>query len=126
MKLFNHIQIKVEDLEISKNFYDSIMKILGYQTVLEIDNTVVGYGTSVHDMFEIRQASNESKLSVAVHIAFNAASMQQVELFYQTAMENGAKCNGIPGFRPEYEDGYYSAFIIDPDGNNVEAVTIYK
>ena len=122
MKLFNHVQIKVKKLGNSRSFYSSIMSILGYHKVLDIENTVIGYGTNVHDMFEIRQANNEASLSQSVHLAFNAPNMQTVDDFYRTAIEKGAKCNGIPGFRPEYEEGYYAAFVIDPDGHNIEAV----
>ena len=122
MQLFNHVQIKVKDLETSRGFYDPIMSVLGYLVVLDIENIVVGYGTNVHDMFEIRQANNEALLSQSVHLAFNASNMQNVDNFYQAAIEKGAKCNGKPRFRPEYEEGYYAAFVIDPDGHNIEAV----
>lgn len=122
MKLFNHVQIKVQDLENSRVFYNSVMNVLGYRPVLEIKDTVIGYGTSVYDMFEIRQATSETPLSKSVHLAFNAPSLQSVNNFYQTALEKGAKCNGKPSFRPEYEEGYYAAFVIDPDGHNIEAV----
>jgi predicted lactoylglutathione lyase len=122
MKLFNHIQIKVQDLAISKQFYDAIMKVLGYKSVLEIENTVIGYGTDVHDMFEIRQAGSEFSLSQSVHIAFNAPSQKAVDDFYQLAIQQGAKCNGTPGFRPQYEESYYAAFVIELDGHNIEAV----
>lgn len=122
MKLFNHVQIKVKDLKNSQKFYDAIMNILGYQKVLEIKDTVIGYGTSVQDMFEIRIATDEALLSGSVHIAFNAHTAQSVDDFYKTALQNGASCNGVPGYRPEYEEGYYSAFVIDPDGHNIEAV----
>lgn len=85
MKLLNHVQIKVQNLETSKKFYDSIMSILNYQMVLHIDNTVIGYGTNVHDMFEIRQASNEALLSKSIHLAFNAPDIEAVNNFYKTA-----------------------------------------
>ncbi|MGE0009595.1 MAG: VOC family protein [Candidatus Babeliales bacterium] len=126
MKVFNHVQIKVLDLNHSHQFYKLIMGILGYNVVLEIKDTVIAYGTSVHDMFEIRQATNDAKLSQSVHIAFNAATSEMVDAFYQTALQNGAKCNGRPGFRPEYEEGYYAAFVIDPNGHNIEAVYIQR
>lgn len=120
--IFNHVQIKVKDLRNSRRFYDPIMNALGNNVVLEIKNVVVGYGTSVHDMFEIRQATEEAPLSQSVHLAFNATDIKMVDIFYSVAIENGAKCNGKPGLRSEYEEGYYAAFIIDPDGHNVEAV----
>ncbi len=122
MGIFNHIQIKVKDLAVSKKFYDNIMKILGYKTVLEIENIVIGYGTDVHDMFEIRQSSSEYLLSQSVHIAFNALNRKCVDEFYQAAIQKGGKSIGTPGLRPEYEEGYYAAFVTDLDGHNIEVV----
>jgi len=121
MKMFNHVQIKVKDLKTSRKFYDAIMNVLRYPVVLDIID-VVGYGTSVHDMFEIRQSNKKALLSQFVHVAFNASSKEIVDSFYLTALENGGMCNGKPGLRSEYEEGYYSAFIIDPDGHNIESV----
>lgn len=122
MAIFNHVQIKVKNLRASSLFYHSLFNTLGYKVVLHIEDTVIGYGTSVHDMFEIRQATIEYPRSESVHLAFNAPSMEKVQAFYETAIKHGAQCNGKPGYRPEYEDGYYAAFIIDPDGHNIEAV----
>lgn len=122
MKLFNHVQIKVKDLGRSRKFYDHAMAALGYKVVLEINDVVIGYGTSVHDMFEIRQFDENSPLSGCVHLAFNASCKEAINAFYHSALANDGKCNGEPGFRPQYEDGYYAAFVIDPDGHNIEAV----
>ena len=116
------MEIKVKDLNKSRNFYDAIINVLGYSVVLNIKDVVVGYGTSVHDMFEIRQADKKNLLSQSVHLAFNAPNKENVNAFYLVALEHNAQCNGKPGFRPEYENGYYAAFIIDPDGHNVEAI----
>lgn len=121
MKLFNHVQIKVADLKRSREFYDSVMTVIGSKVVLDLGN-VVGYGTDVHDMFEIRQYDEKSQMSSHVHIAFNAHSQCEVDEFYLKALEVGGICNGKPGFRPHYEDGYYAAFIYDPDGHNIEVV----
>jgi predicted lactoylglutathione lyase len=122
MKLFNHVQIKVKDLKMSRKFYDCVMAALGYQVVLEINDVVIGYGISVHDMFEIRQFDAKLPLSEHVHLAFNAPSKESVDAFYHSALASGGECNGEPDFRPQYEDGYYAAFVIDPDGHNIEAV----
>ncbi len=122
MKLFNHVQIKVKDLEKSRKFYDCVMDALGYHVVLEITGVVIGYGTSIYDMFEIRQFDEKSPLSEHVHLAFNASCKEDIDSFYYRALEEGGKCNGEPGFRPQYEDGYYAAFVIDQDGHNIEAV----
>lgn len=122
MNIFNHIQIKVKDFNESRKFYDAIMHSLGYAIVLEIQNEVVGYGKNVHNMFEIRQANEDAPLSQSVHLAFNAKSIANVDNFYTIACSLGGKCNGKPGFRTEYEKGYYAAFIIDQNGHNIEAV----
>jgi predicted lactoylglutathione lyase len=122
MKIFNHVQIKVRDLKASRKFYNAIMDGLGYPVVLDIKNNVVGYESSVHDMFEIRQSDAQALLSQSIHLAFNASSIEDVNVFYHTALRNGATCNGKPNFRPKYEEGYYSAFVIDSDGHNIEAV----
>lgn len=122
MNLFNHVQIKVGNLKASRKFYDEIMAVLGCQVVLEIDDAVVGYGTSVHNMFEIRQSGEKAPLSQSVHLAFNAPSKESVDAFYRKALAHGATCNGEPGFRPQYEEGYYAAFVVDLDGHNVEAI----
>ena len=122
MSIFNHVEIKVKDLEQARQFYDKVMAILDCKVVLDIEGVVVGYGTTVHDMFEIAQMREDAPLSHAVHIAFVAQDKNMVDRFYKAALEQGGKCNGAPGYRPEYEDGYYAAFIIDPNGHNIEAV----
>lgn len=121
MKIFNHVQIKVKDLKRSRKFYDEIMGILGYSVVLEINDILIGYGTNVHDMFEIKQFDKDAPLTQSVHLAFNAQNKESVDAFYQKALKHGGICNGKPGFRPEYENGYYASFVIDPDGHNIEA-----
>lgn len=120
--LFNHVQIKVNDLAQSLPFYDGIMQTLSMSMVLNIENEVVGWGNSVHDMFEIRQATKTFSASQSVHLAFNAPNQKAVDNFYQTALELGATCNGKPGLRPQYEKQYYAAFVTCPNGHNLEAV----
>lgn len=98
------------------------MKTLGYGVVFEEeDGVVVGFGTNPHDMFEIRQTSEKVPLSASAHIAFVAKSEDAVRAFHKTALELGAKDNGAPGLR-DYEPGYFAAFIVDPNGHNLEAV----
>lgn len=120
--MFDHVQIKVEDLQKSRAFYEPVLGTLGYGIVLDIEGVVVGFGKSPHNMMEIRQADSRAPLSRSVHIALVAKSREAVQRFYQTALENGAKDNGPPGLRPEYEEGYFAAFVFDPDGHNIEAV----
>ena len=120
--MFDHIQIKVSDLQRSRVFYQKVLGTLGYSVVLEIEDVVVGIGTNAHNMFEIRQAGPDAPLSQSVHVAFVAKSEDDVRRFHAMALHCGATDNGAPGLRPDYEEGYFAAFIVDPDGHNVEAV----
>jgi predicted lactoylglutathione lyase len=73
-------------------------------------------------MFEVRQADETAPLSRAVHVAFSARTADAVRAFHAAALAHGGADNGAPGLRPEYEEGYYAAFVVDPDGHNLEAV----
>jgi catechol 2,3-dioxygenase-like lactoylglutathione lyase family enzyme len=119
--MFDHVQIKVTDLDGCRAFYEAVLGALGYRIVFEAAG-VVGIGTSPHDMFEARQAGDDAPLSGCVHAAFRAPSRTAVDAFHRIALERGARDNGPPGLRPEYEPGYYAAFVIDPNGHNLEAV----
>jgi predicted lactoylglutathione lyase len=119
--MFDHVQIKVEKFENSRVFYESVLRTLGYKVILEFEG-VVGLGNNPHDMFEVRQADATAPVSIAVHIAFVAKSREAVEAFHATALAHGAKDNGMPGPRPQYEEGYFAAFVVDPNGHNLEAV----
>lgn len=119
--MFDHIQIKVKDLATSRPFYEAVLATLGYKNVFEIEGVVVGFGTNPHDMLEISQSGPDMPLSASVHIAFTAPNEQAVKDFYQTALSLGATDNGAPGPR-DYEPGYFAAFVIDPNGHNLEAV----
>jgi catechol 2,3-dioxygenase-like lactoylglutathione lyase family enzyme len=120
--MFDHVQIKVSQLATSRGFYAAVLGALGYGVVFEIAGVVTGFGTGVHDMFEVRQSSAAAPLSRAAHIAFRAPSEDAVRAFHAAALAHGGKDNGAPGLRPEYEPGYFAAFVIDPDGHNIEAV----
>jgi catechol 2,3-dioxygenase-like lactoylglutathione lyase family enzyme len=122
MGMFDHVQIKVEDLSGSRRFYEAVLGALGYKVVFEAEGIVVGIGNHPHDMFEVRHAGASAPLSKATHIAFVAKSEAAVRAFHATALAHGATDNGPPGLRPIYEEGYFAAFVIDPNGHNLEAV----
>lgn len=119
--MFDHVQIKVKDFARSRTFYEAVLGALGYKVVLEFKK-VVGIGTNPHDMFEVRQADAKAPLSSSTHVAFVAKSEEAVRKFHEMAIAHGAKDNGAPGLRPDYEAGYFAAFVVDPDGHNLEAV----
>ncbi len=120
--MFNHVQIKVDDFAASRPFYQAVLGVLGYRMVLETEGVAMGFGKTPNNMLEISQANASSPVSRAVHIAFVAASRSAVEAFHATALAHGARSNGEPGLRPQYEAGYFAAFVIDPNGHNLEAV----
>jgi len=122
--MFDHVQIKVEDLNKSRPFYEAVLGALGYEVVFEAEGVVVGIGNNPHDMFEIRQATASVPVSKATHIAFIAKSETAVRAFHSAALAHGATDNGPPGLRPIYEEGYFAAFVIDPNGHNLEAVFV--
>ena len=121
MAVFDHVQIKVENLGRCRGFYEAVLGCLGYGVVLE-GELFVGFGNNPHDMFEVSQADASASVSKATHLAFTADGEAAVRAFHATALKLGAKDNGPPGLRPRYEDGYFAAFVIDPNGHNLEAV----
>jgi catechol 2,3-dioxygenase-like lactoylglutathione lyase family enzyme len=116
--MLDHIALTVSDYERSKIFYQSVLAPLGYELMMEHDISGSGFGRDGKPDFWI-QPGNSSGL---LHVAFSAADRATVDRFHSAAVEAGAQDNGAPGLRPEYHPTYYGAFVIDPDGNNVEAV----
>ena len=118
-RLIDHIQLVVRDLPASRRFYEAVFAVLK-----------VPIGGSAADYFwadELFVSTADSQaaqghLTGRHHLAFQAADREMVEAFYQAALAAGGKDNGAPGERPNYHPGYYAAFVLDPDGNNIEAV----
>lgn len=124
--MIDHISINVSNSEVSKAFYTAALEPLGYRIVMEFD-PVVGMGAPLPNAPEdapipadlwIVPAENPTPC----HIAVSASSPEQVGAFYRAAIAAGGVNNGEPGERPHYHPGYYGAFVLDPDGNNLEAV----
>ena len=117
-RLIDHIQLVVKDLPASRRFYEPVLQALG-----------VPIGGGADDYFwadELFVSSADSKaaqgkLTGRHHLAFQAADRAAVEAVHKVALRNGGTDNGAPGERP-YHPGYYAAFALDPDGNNIEAV----
>ncbi|WP_341504214.1 VOC family protein [Gallaecimonas sp. GXIMD4217] len=116
--MFDHIGINVSDLEASKEFYEKTLKPLGVSLAQEVDGWV-GFGEQGKATFWI---SMEGEAHEPMHIAFKAGDRAAVDAFYEAALDAGAVCNGKPGVRDSYHANYYGAFVIDPDGHNIEAV----
>ena len=117
-RLIDHVQLVVRDLPASQKFYAAIFD------VLKIPMGGAGDGYFWADELFVSTPENEDaqgKLTGRNHLAFQAQSRAQVDQFYKAALAHGGKDNGAPGERP-YHPGYYAAFVLDPDGNNIEAV----
>ncbi len=111
-----HTTLLVRNYAKSKAFYANVLSALGYRNNMEYGESA-GFNDGKNTDFWI----SREKSPVPIHLAFEAGSRQQVEAFYEAALKAGAKDNGGPGYR-DYSPGYFAAFVIDPDGNNIEAV----
>ncbi|UYO94569.1 VOC family protein [Pollutimonas sp. M17] len=117
-RLIDHIQLVVRDLNASQAFYSAIFDTLG------IPIGGMGDGFFWADELVVSSADSpaaQGRLTGPVHLAFQASDQAMVAAFYKAALDHGGKDNGAPGLR-EYHPDYYAAFVIDPDGNNIEAV----
>jgi catechol 2,3-dioxygenase-like lactoylglutathione lyase family enzyme len=123
MGLFNHLGFTCSNGEVSKAFYDAALAPLGVKVLTTIptpNGPVYGYG---QDRPVFWFAADGLPTKNSLHVAFSAETRDQVHAFYQAALAAGGKDNGGPGLREHYAPGYYAAFVHDPDGNNIEAVT---
>jgi len=123
--MIDHTGVSVSDFARSKAFYQQALAPLGYVLMLEFPASVTG-GTDVAGFGEPPKPdfwlSRGTPNQPPIHIAFRAASRALVDAFYQAAMAAGGRDNGAPGLRPHYHPDYYGAFVLDPDGHNIEAV----
>jgi catechol 2,3-dioxygenase-like lactoylglutathione lyase family enzyme len=116
--VLDHIAIIVSDHERSRRFYQEALAPLGYQLMMDHDISGSGFGRDGKPDFWIQAG----RPSGPIHLAFSSADRRTVDEFHRAGLAAGAQDNGAPGLRPEYHPTYYGAFVIDPDGNNVEAV----
>ena len=118
-RLVDHIQLVVADLAASRRFYDAVLAVLGIP---------LGGSAESHVWFDELFVSKpdgpeaQGKLTGRHHLAFQARDRATVDAFHRAGLDAGGRDNGPPGLRPHYHPGYYAAFLLDPDGNNIEAV----
>lgn len=117
--------VVVSDFARSKAFYTAALQPLGYELLLEFPaavtghTAVAGFGTRPPADFWINEGVPNQP---AVHVAFRVSARRRVDAFYAAALAAGGRDNGPPGLRPHYHPAYYGAFVLDPDGHNIEAV----
>jgi catechol 2,3-dioxygenase-like lactoylglutathione lyase family enzyme len=119
--MIDHIGLSVADYEPSKAFYLAALAPLGYALFMEVTEAgpYAGFGAGGKPDFWLGKGTATAP---RVHVAFQASDRATVRAFYDAALAAGARDNGRPGLRPEYHPNYYGAFVLDPDGHNIEAV----
>jgi len=131
--VLDHVSIRVADYERSKKFYMAALAPLGYMLAMEADSGA-GFRKEYIPDFWVKQgqpASRGTSMAPAklegcggpfVHVAFAGKDRAMIDAFHTAALAAGARDNGAPGLRPQYHANYYGAFVLDPDGYNIEAV----
>jgi catechol 2,3-dioxygenase-like lactoylglutathione lyase family enzyme len=114
--MFDHVTIRVSERGASERFYETVLRTLG------IEQTSAGQDFTEWDDFSLSQADDEDPVTRRLHVAFAAPSREHVDEFWRVGTEAGYGEDGAPGPRPQYREDYYGAFLLDPDGNSVEAV----
>jgi catechol 2,3-dioxygenase-like lactoylglutathione lyase family enzyme len=109
--MIDHTGVAATNYEKSKQFYTRALEPLGYQLIMDVPPKP-----------DFWLAESETANKPPMHIAFRAESRASVDAFYKAALAAGGRDNGAPGPRPHYHENYYGAFVLDPDGNNIEAV----
>ena len=120
--MIHHVSIGTNDAARARRFYDAVLPILGLRAMPGGDG--LDYGTGQTE-FSIEEPADGQPATVGngVHIAFAAEDRATVDRFYAAALRNGGSGAGEPGLRPDYDANYYAAFVRDPDGNKIQAVT---
>lgn len=122
--MIDHLGINTTEFAKSKVFYDAVFAALGGSLMMTVPaefaggKQLIGYGRD-RPVFWVQ----ESLTALGQHIALTARSRAEVAAFHAAALDAGGTDNGLPGLRPHYSDTYFAAFVYDPEGNNVEAVT---
>jgi catechol 2,3-dioxygenase-like lactoylglutathione lyase family enzyme len=124
--MIDHVGFPVSDYARSKTFYEKALAPLGYSLIMEVGaqhtesgSPAAGFGTQGKPDFWI---GGEGGLAGVLHVAIAVESRAAVDAFHRAALAAGGRDNGAPGLRPHYHPNYYGAFVLDPDGHNVEAV----
>jgi catechol 2,3-dioxygenase-like lactoylglutathione lyase family enzyme len=122
--MIDHVSIAVRDLAASARFYEQLLATLGMSKLREWPDAAIGYGKKYPEFWINKRAGMAAVApDSGLHIALRAPSTEAVDAFHAAALAGGGASDGASGFRPEYHNSYYAAFIRDPDGNRIEAVT---
>ncbi len=121
--MINHVTLWVNDINESKRFYQASLAPLGYRLLKDSSPKWIGFGQKdIEGQRDFWLKEGKVSGQAISCFAFSATSKQQVDEFYRAAITAGGKDNGPPGYRTKYYPGYYAAFVLDPNGYNIEAV----
>ncbi len=126
--VIDHVGIRVSDLHASRRMYEVALAELGFSVLGEGEfegDAYVLFGRNGSDDFSLHTVGGEpgrDRVTTGAHVAFSARNADAVKRWHAAAIRHGGTDNGPPGLRPEYTGQYFAAFVLDPDGNNVEAV----
>ena len=122
--MIDHISVAVRDLDLSARFYETLLAPLGLTKLREWPHGAIGFGKKYPEFWiNRRDAMDRVADDSGVHICLRARDTAAVDAFHAAALKAGGASDGAPGLRPEYHATYYAAFVRDPDGNRIEAVT---
>jgi catechol 2,3-dioxygenase-like lactoylglutathione lyase family enzyme len=117
--MLDHVTIGISNLTRAREFYDHALKPLGIERLYADGESAAGYGVGKRAFFWI---GVRDAVMTGTHVAFAAPDHATVDAFYAAALAAGGRDNGAPGPRPQYDTNYHGAFVLDPDGHNIEAV----
>ncbi|HXO65978.1 MAG TPA: VOC family protein [Steroidobacteraceae bacterium] len=117
--MYDHVGFKVKDVDASARFYAAALGALGYEQGFS-DESTVSFGPQGAPALWLY--GDERLAHSLLHVAFSASSRSAVDAFHRAGIKAGGRDNGAPGLRRDYSPSYYAAFLLDPDGNNIEAV----
>ena len=121
--MIDHVSIAVRDLDACGRFYEAVLAAIGYAKLVMRPATI-GFGKKYPEFWlNERRAMTPVDPDSGAHVCLRASSVEAVQAFHAAAMAGGGTSDGAPGPRPEYSAGYYAAFMRDPEGNKIEAVT---
>ena len=125
--MIDHISIAIRDLRAGERFYTALLATLGMSKLREWPDAAIGYGKKYPE-FWINRRKDMAPIAAdsGVHICLRAIDAAAVDVFYATALAAGGTSDGAPGLRAQYHQNYYAAFIRDPDGNRIEAVSFVR
>jgi catechol 2,3-dioxygenase-like lactoylglutathione lyase family enzyme len=124
--MIDHVSIAVRDLDRAARFYQAVLGAIGYEKLVVRPRTV-GFGKTYPELWlNLRARMTPIDADSGGHAALRVRTTELVDSFHAAALAAGVTSDGVPGLRPQHGEGYYAAFIRDPDGNRIEAVTFLK